>query len=57
MKANSKPSRPRKTAGRARRPYRSPKLTTYGDVRQLTDATNTAGMNDGSTYFGNPLMT
>ena len=37
MKAKSKPSRPRKTAGRARRPYRSPKLTTYGDVRQLTD--------------------
>jgi len=57
MRTKPKSSRPRKSAGRARRPYRSPKLTTYGDVRRLTDATNTAGMNDGMTYFGNPLMT
>jgi len=57
MRTKPKSSRPRKSASRARRPYRSPKLTTYGHVRQLTDATNTAGNNDGMTYLGNPLMT
>jgi len=47
MKAKTNPSRPRKPGRRTRRSYHRPKLTTYGDVRRLTDAVDTAGMADG----------
>jgi hypothetical protein len=50
MKPKAKASRPKKSAGRTRRPYHRPKLTTYGDVRRLTDAVDAAGMADGGGY-------
>ncbi len=51
MKSKPKPSAPKKSASRTRRSYHSPKLTTYGDVRRLTDAVDAAGMTDGG-YTG-----
>jgi len=46
MKSQSKPSPPRKAATRARRPYHRPRLTTYGDVRRLTDTGSNMGLSD-----------
>ena len=51
MKAKISPSRPRKPARPTRRRYHTPKLTTYGDVRQLTDSVDTMGTPDGGTYI------
>ncbi len=56
MKPKAKPSRPRKSASRTRRPYHSPKLTAYGDVRRLTDAVDAGGMSDGG-YTGGMTKT
>ncbi len=35
-------------AGSAKRPYRSPKLKEYGDIRAVTKALSPVGMGDGS---------
>ncbi|MCC6209543.1 MAG: hypothetical protein IT513_00720 [Burkholderiales bacterium] len=56
MKSKPKASTPRKLARRARRPYRSPKLVAYGDVRRLTDAVDNAGSADGG-YGGGMVRT
>lgn len=32
-----------------KRPYHTPKLTTYGDIRSLTQNVGNAGMTDGGT--------
>lgn len=52
MKSKLNPYLPRKSASRTRRPYHRPKLTTYGDVRRLTDAVDGVGMSDGGVYGG-----
>ncbi len=35
-------------AGPAKRPYRSPKLKEYGDIRAVTKALSLVGMGDGA---------
>jgi hypothetical protein len=57
MKPKAKPSRPQKSASRPRRPYRTPRLTTYGDVRRLTDAVDTAGLADGGGAYSGMTKT
>lgn len=52
MKFKANLSRPRKPPRQTRRRYHTPKLTTYGDVRRLTDAVDMAGMADGG-YINN----
>ena len=43
MKSRPKTNRPSRPTARARAPYHSPKLVTYGDVRRLTDSVTQMG--------------
>jgi hypothetical protein len=54
MKSKQNAAQPRRTANHGRKPYHSPKLVFYGDVRQLTDG-STGGMAlDASPTYANP---